>query len=109
MAGAALIQTKSQELLSGSPMRVQGLKALGHPQWLSQATSRELDAGWEVELQGLEPVPIWDPGAFKARTLAARPHHRAHNLLILRIKLMSLCPERGLPKWPGSQMNSQEE
>ena len=26
-------------------------------------------AGWEVELLGLEPAPIWDPGVFKARTL----------------------------------------
>ena len=28
--------------------------------------------GWEMELLGLEPVPIWDPSVFKARTLAAR-------------------------------------
>ena len=27
-------------------------------------------ARWEVELPGLEPAPIWDPGAFKERTLA---------------------------------------
>ena len=32
-------KARSQE----SPMRVQGLKALGHPLLLSQATSRELD------------------------------------------------------------------
>ena len=32
-------------------------------------------AGWEVELPGLELVPIWDLGAFKVRTLAARPRH----------------------------------
>ena len=30
-------------------------------------------AGWEVELLGLELVPICDPGVFKARTLADRP------------------------------------
>ena len=34
-------------------------------------------AGWEVELLVLEPAPIWDPSAFKARTLAASPHRRA--------------------------------
>ena len=35
-------------------------------------------AGWEVELSGLEPAPMWDPGTFKARTLAARPRRQAH-------------------------------
>ena len=34
-------------------------------------------AGWEVGQLGLEPVPIWDPGAFKARTLASRPQRWA--------------------------------
>ena len=34
-------------------------------------------AGWEARLLGLELAPIWDPGTFKARTLAARPCHRA--------------------------------
>ena len=29
--------------------------------------------GWKAVLSGLEPVSIWDPGAFKARTLGARP------------------------------------
>ena len=24
-------------------------------------------AAWEVQLPGLEPAPIWDPGAFKGR------------------------------------------
>ena len=33
-------------------------------------------AGWEMGLPGLELVPIWDPGAFKVRTLAARPRCR---------------------------------
>ena len=32
-------------------------------------------AEWEEELPGLESAPIWDPGAFKARTLATRPPH----------------------------------
>ena len=30
-------------------------------------------AGWEVELPGLEPAPIQDPGVFKERALATRP------------------------------------
>jgi len=39
-------------------------------------------AGWEVELLGLELAPIWDPGTFKARTLAARPQCRAQFFLL---------------------------
>ena len=34
-------------------------------------------AGWEVEVLGLEPGPIWDPGGFKVRTLAGSPLCRA--------------------------------
>ena len=34
-------------------------------------------AGWEVELTGLEQVPMWAPGLFKMRTLVARPCHWA--------------------------------
>ena len=33
-------------------------------------------AGWEMELQGLELVPIWDPGTFKMITLTATLLHR---------------------------------
>ena len=36
--------------------------------------SHKQGVGWEAWLLGLEPVPIWDPSAFKARTLATRPH-----------------------------------
>ena len=36
---------------------------------------RNQGAEWEVELLGLEPAPVWDPGAFRVRTLAARPRH----------------------------------
>ena len=49
------------------PTGVQDPKAFG------PSKSHKQGAGWEVELPGLEPVPIWDPGAFKARTLATRP------------------------------------
>ena len=49
---------------------VQGPKALGHPQLLSRP---QAEVGWEMELPGVESVPIWDPGAFKPRILAARP------------------------------------
>ena len=31
--------------------------------------------GWEVELLGHEPVLIWDPGVFKARTLKSLGYH----------------------------------
>ena len=34
-------------------------------------------AGWEVKLPGLDPAPIWDPSAIKARTLVTRPRRRA--------------------------------
>ena len=30
-------------------------------------------AEWEMELPGLEPEPIWDPGDFKGRILAPTP------------------------------------
>ena len=40
-------------------------------------------AGWEAVLSGLEPVPIWDPSAFKARTLASRPLYWALNFIYL--------------------------
>ena len=42
-AGAEPIKSKEPGASSGSPTLVQDLKALDHPQLLSQATSRELD------------------------------------------------------------------
>ena len=64
-------------------------------------------ARWEVELLGLEPAPIWDPGTFKARTLAARPHRQAplvglKQVIFKRYKLMcyravSLCSAYVMP------------
>ena len=41
-------------------------------------------AGWELELSGLELAPIWDPGAFKGRTLATRLPHWFQNDLVLK-------------------------
>ena len=40
-------------------------------------TGHRQGAGWEVELLGLEPPLIWDPSAFKVRTLAAAPCRQA--------------------------------
>ena len=56
---------------SGSPMWVQGPKALGRPGLLSQATGGELEAG----LPGPEPAPIWDPRRAKRGPYPLR--HRA--------------------------------
>ena len=51
-------------------------------------------AGWKVELQELEPAPIWDPSAFKARTLATRP-------LCRRVLTLALGPASpGTPRRP---------
>ena len=54
-----------------------GAGSLGFGPSLTAFPGPKQGAEWEVELLGLEPVPIWDPGAFKVRTLAARPWHRA--------------------------------
>ena len=64
-------QSQDPGTSSGYPTRVQGSKALGRPR-MNSPRSQE-GAGWEVELPGLELAPLWDPGVFKARTLAARP------------------------------------
>ena len=60
------------------PTWVKGPKALGHLDFPPRPQAgRWMGSGWEVELLGLEPVPIWDPGVFKVRTLATRPCGRA--------------------------------
>ena len=41
-----------------SPTQVQGTKALGHPQLLSQATSMEL--GWKWGSQDINHHPCWE-------------------------------------------------
>ena len=45
-----------------------------------------------MEVLGLEPVPIWDPGAFEARTLAARS--------IFRTLLTILVGVEGKKRYP---------
>ena len=67
-------EARIQELLPGIPhgCRVPKLWAV-----LDCFPRPQAGSEWEAWLPGLEPVPIWDPGAFKARTLAARPCRRA--------------------------------
>ena len=43
--------------------------SLGFRSSLTDFPGHKQGAGWEVEQLGLELVPTWDPGAFKARTL----------------------------------------
>ena len=46
------------------------------PSWTAFPDHKQ-GAEWEVELPGLKPVPIWDPGPFKERALATRPQRWA--------------------------------
>ena len=75
MAGAALSQKpEAKNLLQVSHM------GTGYQSIHSSSTvfpGLKQGAGWEAELPGLEQAPIWDPGIFKAKTLATLPWHWA--------------------------------
>ena len=71
-AGAASIQSK--EPGTSSTSQGFGLSSTAVP-----GHNRELD-GQAVGLPELEPKAIWDPGVFKARTLATRPTRRARSV-----------------------------
>ena len=67
-------KVRRQELFLGLPRRCRVPKL-----WvvLECFPRPKQGAGWEVELAGLEPAPLWDPGAFKVSALAARLKHQA--------------------------------
>ena len=71
-----LSQSEARSLLWGSHMGA-GSQGFGPSSIVFPGHNQ--GAGWEVGLPGLEPAPIWDPGAFKARTLAVMLLHRAWN------------------------------
>ena len=72
MAGAEPIQ--SQELLLSLPCRCRVLRLWA----ILDCFPRPQGGSWTgSSWMGLDPVPIWDPGVFKVRTLAARPPHQA--------------------------------
>ena len=73
-ADAVPIRIQEPITSSGSPTRMQGTKALGHPPLLSPGHKQ--GAGWEVELPGVELASIWELGVLKLRTLASRPCHQ---------------------------------
>ena len=65
MANAVL--TRSQELFQVSHMGA-GSQAYGAS--LTAFPGHKQGVGWEVELLGLEPVPIWDPSTFKTSSFS---------------------------------------
>ena len=103
-------EARSQQPLSKCPRQVQGPKALFRPRLLSQATTGTVE--WEVELPGLEPVPIWDPDRFKVGTLtialSSRPSSMYYKLpLTMCMTLLNLLQETQLlsshiPYWSGN-------
>ena len=64
------VKTRSQELFRVSHM---GTESQGFGVSSTAFPGHKQGAGWDAGLLGLEPVPIWDPGACKARTLATGP------------------------------------
>ena len=59
MAGAEPIQSQEPGTYSRSPMQVQGPKALGNPQLLSKAISRELDGSGAVRIRTGAHMGSW--------------------------------------------------
>ena len=80
-----LSQSKARSLLWVSHT---GAGSLSFGPSLTAFPGHKQGVGWEAELPGLELAPIWDPGVFKVRMLAARPPHWA------RPKLTSFLLER---------------
>ena len=57
----------------GSPMQEKAPKALGCPELLFPG--HKLGTGWKEGPPGLEPVPVWDSGTCKVRTLTTKLWH----------------------------------
>ena len=69
-------EARSQEPPPGLP---HGCRFQGFGPSSTTLPGHRQGAGWEVELPGWKPISIWDPGAFRASTLATRPPHHAPN------------------------------
>ena len=83
MARTAPIQSQELEPLPGLPVDA---GSQGFEPFLTAFPGHKQGAGWEARSLGLELDPIWDPGMFKARTLAARPSHQALFCVIYMIR-----------------------
>ena len=70
MAGVMLIRSQDPETSSCFP---HGCRVSSFGPFSTAFPGHKQGAGSEVELPGLEPVPILDPSAFKVKTLSTKP------------------------------------